>query len=123
MIEETRLHESIARIASTDDGADLYLYLQRRLMALTTTTESGALLKNEGERTFAAKLMGLMAEGIAERDRRTSSSTGSSGTSAERAIVFAAPKPRAVTGTRGAGRRVTLDTRVPGYDTDDSGAS
>jgi len=122
MIENKQLHEAIDRIAHTEDGRILYLFLQKQLMAVTTTTESGALLKNEGQRTFAAKLIGLMGKGIAESGGRTSSNTdGTSGSgNAEHAIVFVAPQPRAVSGSRGAGRRVTHDTHVPGYDDDGS---
>jgi hypothetical protein len=49
--------------------------------------------------------MAYMAEGIANNDRSC--------------VTFAVAKPVPTTGTRGAGRRVTADTFVAGYDTAD----
>ena len=118
-ISEKLMHEAIDRIARTPDGRVLYLYCQRRMMALTTTGDIGTLQRSEGERTFAARLIGLMATGISESGGRSSSS-GTGGDSTEQPIVFAVPKPVAVGGPRGAGRRITEHTRVPGYDHPDS---
>ena len=118
-ISEKLMHEAIDRLARTPDGRVLYLYCQRRMMALTTTGDIGTLQRSEGERTFAARLIGLMATGISESGGRTSSGS-STGDTSEQPIVFAVPKPRAVGGPRGAGRRITEHTRVPGYDTDDT---
>jgi len=113
-ISEKLLHEAIDRIARTPDGRSLYLYCQRRMMAINTSMEASTLQRSEGERTFAAHLIGLMATGISESGGRTSSS--SPGGDTEQPIVFAVPKPVAVGGPRGAGRRITEHTRVPGYD-------
>jgi len=113
-ISEKLLHEAIDRIARTPDGRSLYLFCQRRMMALTISEEISTLQRAEGERTFAARLIGLMATGISESGGRTSDS--STGSDTEQPIVFAVPKPVAVGGPRGAGRRITEHTRVPGYD-------
>ena len=85
------------------------------MVSLTTTGDIGTLQRSEGERTFAARLIGLMATGISESGGRTSSGS-STGGDTEQPIVFAVPKPVAVGGPRGAGRRITEHTRVPGYD-------
>ena len=118
-IPEKLMHEAIDRIARSPDGRVLYLYCQRRMMALTTTGDIGTLQRSEGERTFAARLISLMATGISESGGRTSSGSGDT---TEQPIVFAVPKPRAVGGPRGAGRRIGPDTRVPGYDFPDDAA-
>ncbi|MDB6085547.1 MAG: hypothetical protein JWN43_3428 [Gammaproteobacteria bacterium] len=120
-INDTRLIEAIDRIARTPDGRSLYLFLQRRMMAVCTSEEASALYRSEGERTFAARLIGLMATGMAESGGRTSSSGGTGGDT-EQPIVFAVPKPVAVGGPRGAGRRITEHTRVPGWDAPESDA-
>jgi hypothetical protein len=117
-ISEKLMHEAIDRIARTPDGRVLYLYCQRRLMALTVSADLSTLQSDHGERTFAARLISLMATGISESGGRTSS--GGPGSISEQPIVFAVPKPRAVGGPRGAGRRIDEHTRVPGYDPPDS---
>lgn len=109
------LQEAIDRIARTPDGRSLYLFCQRRMMAVNVSMDPSTLQRSEGERTFAAHLIGLMATGISESGGRTSSS-GTGSDSPEQPIVFAVPKPVAVGGPRGAGRRITEHTRVPGYD-------
>jgi hypothetical protein len=111
-ISEKLMHEAIDRIARTPDGRVLYLYCQRRLMALTVSADLSTLQSDHGERSFASRLIGLMATGISESGGRTSSSGGNT----EQPLVFAVPKPVAVGGPRGAGRRITEHTRVPGYD-------
>src|SRR5437762_6730299 len=74
---QKEIHDAIDRIAMTADGRNLYVFLQRRLMTVTSAPTDGALRQDEGERSFAAKLIGLMAKGIAESSERTrSSSTG-----------------------------------------------
>ena len=65
------------------------------------STDDGALQRCEGARSLAHNLMRLMANGIIDSDRY--------------AIAFPVAKPVAVTGARGASRRVTADTFVPGY--------
>jgi hypothetical protein len=114
--------EAIDRIARTPDGAALYVFLQRRLMSISVIEGHGALRLDQGERTFAAKLIATMAKGIYESGGRTGitgSSLGPSGS--EQPVVV--PSPRAVNVGRGAGgnRRITADTRVPGYDLPDAG--
>ena len=116
-INEKLLLEAIDRIARTPDGRSLYMYLQKRLMAVPTSDDVSALNSDTGERRFAARLIGLMATGMAESGGRTGSSD--SGPSGEQPIVFAVAKPVALGGARGAGRRIGPDTRVPGYDLPD----
>lgn len=105
MINDTQLHEAIDRIARSADGQLLYLFLQRRLMAIVT--DPSTLPTDNGQRILAATLMGLMAKGIVE-----------SGGYSEPICTFAVAGPRAVSGSgsRGAGRRITSDTFIPGYD-------
>jgi hypothetical protein len=113
--------EALDRIARTPDGAMLYVFLQRRLMTVLSPNSRGALRQDNGERMFAAKLIGGMAKGILESGGRTGSSTSSGDTSSgEQPIVVPGAEPRRVarTGNPG-GRRITPDTRVPGYDPPD----
>ena len=110
-IDDTELHAAWDRVARTPDGHLIYLHLQRRLMAVAPFEDSGTLPRIEGERIFAAKLIGLMAKGIAE-----------SGGHSDSIYTFAVAGPRAVSHSRGAGRRVTLDDRIPGYGDDASAA-
>ena len=119
MLTDEMLHAAIDRLARTDDGRTLYLFLQKRLMAIWSGTEDGALQADHGERRFAAKLIGLMAKGIADRDGSNTNSGNTGGiVSPEQPIVFAVARPRSTGGPRGARRRVTADTRVAGWDTD-----
>jgi hypothetical protein len=115
--------EAIDRIARTPDGAALYVFLQRRVMWVPPSTEKGALRADHGERSFASKLIGLMAKGIHESGGRTSSGTSNSGSdNVEQPVVVPISGPvRLEPGPRGAGRRITADTRVPGYDLPDDG--
>jgi hypothetical protein len=115
-LSEKLMHEAIDRIARTPDGRSLYLYCQRRMLEVSVSIDPSTLQADHGERRFASHLRGLMATGISESGGRTSSD----GTSSEQPIVFARPKPVAVGGIRGAGRRITEHTRVPGYDPPDS---
>jgi hypothetical protein len=109
-------HEAVDRIARSPDGATFYVFLQRRLMTVLATDSEGALRIDQGERMFAAKLIGLMAKGILESGGRTGNTSGSTG-DGEQPIVVPSAGPRRVgrTGNPG-GRRITADTRVPGYD-------
>ena len=95
------------RVARTSDGQIIYRHLQKLLMALSN--DLSALPVHEGGRILARHLMSLMAQGIADSDRY--------------AIAFPVAKPVATTGTRGAGRRVTADTFVAGYDNPGPGTS
>jgi hypothetical protein len=108
MIEEKDLNEAIDRIARSHDGHMLYLFLQRKLMGVSTSLDDGALRVAEGERLFALRLMSLMTKGIEE-----------SGGRSESICTFAVAGARVVSASRGAGRRVTLDTFIPGYDNPD----
>ena len=92
------------RVARTPDGLVIYRHLQRLRMGLAT--DLSALPLFEGRRSLAADLMAFMSEGVAENDRA--------------AVTFAVAKPVAVSPTRGAGRRITANTFVPGYDTADT---
>jgi hypothetical protein len=111
---QKEVEDSLDRIAMTADGRNLYIFLQRRVMTVTPVSKSGALRTDQGERSFAAKLIGLMAKGIAESGGRASSSGGNDG--AEQPVVLPVSGARAVSGPRGAGRRITADTHVPGWD-------
>jgi hypothetical protein len=93
------INEAWERIAHTADGQIIYRHLQKLVMALSA--DVSALPVHEGGRILARNLMSLMAQGIVDSDRY--------------AIAFPTAKPVAATGTRGAGRRVTVDTFVPGY--------
>jgi hypothetical protein len=104
------MRDALDRVARSSDGVLLYRYLQKTLCAVTTDSmPEGALRRNEGRRSLAAELMGLMAEGIR-----------SAGSRADSPITFALAGARAVARTRGAGRRVTADTIVSGWSTDDT---
>jgi len=110
MISDDDIRKAVANIARTPEGLLLYRYLQKELMGVPTTPEAGALLEHNGHRKFAAKLMAMMAEGIDSGQR-----TGT-GSPTDQPVTFVAREPRAVSAGRGAGRRVTDATRVPGYD-------
>jgi hypothetical protein len=103
-IETDEIREAIDRIARTPDGHLLYRFFQKTLCAVAAgNVDDGALRQHEGRRRFASEMMGLMAKGIDDSDRY--------------AITFSVSGAvRANSGPRGAGRRVTLDTHVPGYD-------
>ena len=124
MMEDKDLHEAIDRIARTSDGRILYLFLQRKTMELAADLSDGALRVHTGERTFAAKLISLMASGIADSGGRSSDTSSSPGASAEQPIVFRLPERAAVSKPRprGNARRVTASTRVAGYDGPDDAA-
>lgn len=117
MIENKDFIEAWDRIARTADGHTIYLYLQQRLMAVRVNADDGTLREDNGQRSFASQLLGLMAKGIEE------SATGI----ASRLVTISRSGPVAVSSTSGAGRRVTADTIVPGWNdnqpTDGPGAS
>ena len=91
------------RLARTPDGLVIYRHLQRIRQALAT--DHSALPHFEGRRSLAADLMAYMADGIRDYDRAC--------------VTYTIAKPAPSTGTRGAGRRVTADTFVAGYNTAD----
>jgi hypothetical protein len=102
MISETEMREAWDHIARTPDGKFAYLYLQRFLMGVSASSDT--LQTDHGQRIFAAQLIGLMAKGIQE-----------SGGSSDSVLTFAVAGPRPVANPRGAARRVTVDSYVPGY--------
>lgn len=113
MITDEDMAKALDRIAHTADGQLLYRYLQKTLLGvLAGPTEAGALNFDNGRRTFASQLMGHMAKGIDE-----SGGSAADGRPSERSVTFARVQPRVVAQSRGAGRRITADTHVPGYDT------
>jgi hypothetical protein len=117
-ISDEQFRNAIDRLARSDDGRTLYLFLQRSLMAVPMALDDGALRAHHGERMFAAKLIGLMAKGISESGGRSDASGPGSGSGGgDQPIVFAVAGPRRVAdaGRAGSGRRVTRDTVVPGW--------
>jgi hypothetical protein len=116
MIEQKDWVEALKRIALTEDGWLLYCGLHKVAISLPDGADpsDGALRRNLGRRSVAREIMDVMAEGIDERGRRTGPGTDKL---SEQPVAFAKPKPVAVASARGAGRRVTDDTIVPGYDT------
>lgn len=118
MIRDDQFHAALDRLARSEDGRTLYLFLQKRLMGVASAETESALYRDLGERTFAAKLISLMAKGILESGGSNTSSDDTGSVSPDQPIVFAVPKPRLVSASRGAGRRITADTRT-GYDAAD----
>lgn len=108
-ITDQDMAEALDRIARTPDGEVLYLYLQKALMGVPTSTEACALTANHGRRSFASELMGFMSKGI--------SASARSG-----CITFAVAQRSAVPRRIPGGRLVSADTLVPGYDAPDSDA-
>lgn len=107
--------EAIDRIARTPDGAAMYVLLQRRLMQVSFSPTDGALRSDEGERTFASKLIVMMAKGIFESGGRsgiTGSSSGPDGR--EQPVLVPVSKPIGPE-RRGIGRRIGEHTIVPGW--------
>jgi hypothetical protein len=99
--------EAWDRLAHTSDGLVIYRHLQRiRQGVAPENVSDSALPRLEGRRSLAADLMSFMADGIRDYDRAC--------------VTYTIAKPAPSTGTRGAGRRVTADTYVGGYDTADS---
>jgi hypothetical protein len=120
MISDDDLRKALDRIARSADGEFLYRYLQLKVLCGVVDfvdlpvgwDASSALLRDNGRRSLAAELMGLMTRGI---DERGGSTEPGSTSVTERAVVFVAPQPRAVGPvSRGAGRRVTADIPDPG---------
>lgn len=95
---------AIRTIARSDDGALLHRYLRRILETVIDLESEGALRQHNGRRSLARDLMRLMAEGIDDRTDHTNDPILSRPSGA----VIVAPR-------RGAGRRITADTAVPGY--------
>jgi len=111
-ITDDDMHQALDRIARTADGELLYRYLQKVLCAVTTpATHECALPRNEGRRSFAAELMGLMAEGMQASGRHAAT------------VTFTRAEPRAISRSRGAARRVTPDSVVAGWNDTDTPVS
>jgi len=110
--------DSLDRIAMTPDGHNLYIFLQRRLMKIPDPQLRGALRANQGERSFASELIGLMAKGIAESVNRAGSSNNDG---SEQPVVLPVGQPVAVDRQRGAGRRIGPNDRVAGWDREPDG--
>jgi hypothetical protein len=98
MIDQKLVEEALARFARSADGRVFYLGLQKVLMGVPSENSEGALRENLGRRRFASELMAVMAEGMSE--------SNPSDDPRDRAIVFTLAKPVAVSGARGARRRV-----------------
>lgn len=111
---EQAIEEAVDRIARTADGRDLYVFLQRRLMATPVSLKAGALRWDQGERSFAANLMSLMDKGILESGGRTGitgSTIGPDGR--EQPIIRPRAEPVRVSPARHpGGRRIGPDTRT-----------
>lgn len=95
MITDEDMHQAIDRIARTPEGAVFYRYLQKAICAfLPGEASNRALRQNEGRRSFAAELMGLMAKGIDESGGRTDLPADDAGRASERPVVFrSVPRP------------------------------
>jgi hypothetical protein len=114
--------EAIDRIARSADGHMLYVFLQRRLMSIEPVVSDGALQQSQGERRFAATLIGLMAKGARESGGRTGiTGSGIGPGGSEQPVVVPSPRAVSYAGQPVSRRRIGPDTRVPGYDIDDGG--
>lgn len=111
MIDDLQLREAIDRIAGTADGQLLYRYCQKVLCGVSNDPNDSALREDNGRRRFASELMGLMAKGIEGSDRTAITFSRNTSERTER------------TGPRGAGRRVTADTHVAGWDSPGPGGT
>lgn len=113
MITDQDLRNAWDRMSRTSDGELVYLYLQKQLCGILETHDSGALQRNEGRRSLARDLMAMMAGGI-------EGSVGQRANPADKPVVFAVRQPVETRASRGTRRRVTEDSKVPGWDTEDS---
>lgn len=93
MITDDEMENAIAAIARTPDGMRLYRWLQKELLAVPTLNEPCALTVHHGERRFAAKLMGLMADAIAEQAVDGHDNDTPSRGASERPVVFVPREP------------------------------
>lgn len=106
MITQDEIEAAIARLSRTPDGALLYLYLQRRMMAKPGSddpTES-ALRVDFAQRRFASELMGLMT-----KDFQSDGPSEPNFPGGERPIVFARQQPVALARPRGLRRAEFAD--------------
>jgi hypothetical protein len=107
LIEFEEIKQAWDRVARSRDGLVIYRHLQKLRLGLAT--DYGALQMFEGRRSLAADLMAFMSEGIADNDRAC--------------VTFAVAKPTTIASTRGAGRRISAEHFVPGYDVDRTGST
>lgn len=66
MITDEELRTAIGRLGQTQDGEKLYLWLQRGLMRVVHTPDHGALLHENGRRTLASEIMGMLSRGLSD---------------------------------------------------------
>ena len=110
---------AIDLIARTPEGRLLHRYLRRVLEGVVDMPDNGALTSHNGRRTLARDLMRLMAQGIEDT---SAARTGS--TAATEPILARDRRPAIVSGQRrGAGRRVTADEPVAGWDDEPTSGS
>lgn len=107
--EERRAIDMIAR---TPEGILLHRYLRRELEFCPDGIDGGTLLGLHGRRSLARDLMRHMASGI----EATGAKNGGSGSADAAILNHAGGAVRVRPDRRGAGRRITADTIVPGYD-------
>lgn len=100
---------AIRTIALSPEGALLHRYLRRVLEGVMDIQTDGALQSHNGRRSLARDMMRLMAEGL---DDRTDDTT-------DTILARNAGGPTVVSPRRGAGRRISADTPVAGYDAAD----
>jgi hypothetical protein len=116
MIDQKLCEEALQRIArdagKPGDGELLYIWLQKVLLGFPTAEAgsdiSGALRENLGRRKFAAEIMAVMAEVMAEPvGDRASDEQRAKLASGERPVIFQFPRPIPRSNKqRGAQRRV-----------------
>jgi hypothetical protein len=97
--------EAIKRIAGTRDGALFHRYLRRVLEGVFDIETDSALRTHNGRRTLARDLMRLMAEGL---------NVNGNDSSTDAPILTRPGGAVAVTGARGARRRVPGTQPEPG---------
>jgi hypothetical protein len=104
IIETQEIKDAWDRIARTSDGQIVFRHLNKLAMALAL--DVSALPVHEGGRILARNLMSLMSKGIVDSDRY--------------AIAFVTRTAEPGERARGAGRRISAEHFVPGYDTADT---
>ena len=102
ILDEDHIKEAIQRIARTPDGQVFRIALQRAMMAIEPSPDSGALQVFEGGRRFASQIASAMDAAIAGEaldGQRI----------ADRPIVIVAKRPVHTGAGGGARRRVQRD--------------
>jgi hypothetical protein len=108
-LDNKELRDAWDWLARTSSGLVIYRHLQKICLEKAPSIDGGALPFFEGRRSLAFDLMANMSEDIGDNDRAC--------------VTFRTAKSAAVSGSRGAGRRITADTFIPGYDTEPAGTS